>query len=187
MRRSILALALLAGISALAYAHPKGTIRLARKDASVGGELVVTGAQLSKNETLRLQLRGTLETFPLAVVRTDSSGTFRVRFALPEEARVGNYTVVVVAPDGDVAAQTELLVVAAADPVAMDSAAQEHPAGHTMPSTSPAATDMPHASAEMMEVPVETTAGEWLGILATIVASVGGGLALLLGARRGRA
>jgi len=184
MRRSTFTLALLAGISALAYAHPKGTIRLARKEVSVGGELVVTGAQLSKNETLRLQLRGTLETFPLAEVRTDASGTFRARFALPVEARLGNYTVVVVAPDGDVAAQTELLVIAAAAPVAADSGAAEHPAGHAMPNTSPAATDIPHASAEMMEVPVATTGSEWAVILTIIVASVAGGAALLFRALR---
>ncbi len=188
MRRSILLLALLTGIGAVAYAHPKGTIRLARKEVAVGGELVVSGAQLSKNETLRLQLRGTLETFPLAEVRTDASGTFQARLALPQEARVGNYTVVVLAPDGDVAAQAALLVIAAAArPVAGDSTAAEHPAGHAMPNTAPGATDMPHASAEMMQVQVPTSGAEWMAILAIIVASVAGGAALLIGALRRRA
>jgi hypothetical protein len=185
MRHSIIALALLATISALALAHPKGTIRLASKELSVGGELALRGEALPKNETLRLQLRGTLETFPLSEVRTNAAGGFQARLALPVEARMGRYTVVVLAPDGDVAAQAELLIVAAAAPAGV-AAEPEHAAGHAVPNTSPAATDMPHASAEMMEVPVATTAGEWVGILALIVASVGAGLALLFGALRSR-
>lgn len=199
MRRLIIALALLAASSSPAFAHPKGTIRLASKELGVGGELALRGETLPKNATLRLQLRGTLETFPLAEVRTNATGVFQARLALPMEARTGSYTVVVLAPDGDVVAQAELLVVASAAPAgvvaepehpaerATAKTSPEHPAEHATPNTSPDATDMPHASAEMMEVQVATTPGEWVGILAIIVASVGGGLALLLGALRSRA
>ena len=192
MRPSILALALLVLISAPAHAHPKGTIRLANKQLGVGGELVLRGESLPKNETLRLQLRGTLETFPLAEVRTNATGAFQARLALPLEARIGSYTVVVLASDGDVAAQAELLVVAAAAPVTVadsatavppvtDTAAAEHPAGHAMPNanTSPDATDIPHASPDMMQLEATTSAAEWVGILAIIVASAGVGFALL--------
>ncbi|HEV8362463.1 MAG TPA: hypothetical protein VGQ52_03005 [Gemmatimonadaceae bacterium] len=198
MKHSIVALALLATISAPVLAHPKGTIRLASKQVGVGGELIVRGETLPKNETLRLQLRGTLETFPLAEVRTNATGAFQARLALPLEARTGNYSLVVVAPDGDVAAQAELIVVAAAAPAAVvaepehlpehatPKASTDHPAEHTMPNTSPNATDMPHASAEMMEVQATPSAGEWVGILAIVVASLGGGVALLFGVLRSR-
>lgn len=192
MRSSILALALLVTISAPAIAHPKGTIRLASKQLGVGGELVLRGESLPKNETLRLQMRGTLETFPLAEVRTNATGAFQARLALPMEARMGSYTVVVLASDGDVAAQAELLVVAGAAPATVadsatavptvaDKAAAERPAGHAMPNanTSPHPTGMPHASPDMMQLEATTSAAEWVGILAIIVASVGVGFALL--------
>jgi hypothetical protein len=211
MRASVFALALLATISTSALAHPKGTIRLASNALGVGGELALRGEKLPTNATLRLQLRGTLETFPLAEVRTNATGVFQARLALPMEARTGSYTVVVLAPDGDVVAQAELIVVASAaragvvaEPErpaehampktapehpaehAMPKTAPEHPAEHATPNTSPDATDMPHASAEMMQVERTTSPGEWVGILAIIVASVGGGLALLFGALRSR-
>jgi hypothetical protein len=194
MTRSISALALLATISASVLAHPKGTIRLASKQVGVGGELVLFGETLPKNETLRLQLRGTLETFPLAEVRTNANGAFQARLALPMEARAGNYTVVVLASDGDVAAQAELLVDASVTPgrpVAapehpMPKTAPEHPAEHAVPNTSPGATDMPHASAEMMQVEATMSPGEWIGILAIIAVSIGGGAVLLFGALRSR-
>ncbi|MGH7710757.1 MAG: hypothetical protein ACREOG_05710 [Gemmatimonadaceae bacterium] len=190
MKPSIFTLAFLVTISLPALAHEKGTIRLASKAVGVGGELVLRGEKLPKNATLRLQLRGTLETFPLSEVRTNASGIFQARLALPLTARIGSYTVAVLAPDGDVVAQADLNVVAASAPAAQMTPmehAEMTPKEHATMNTSPQATDMPHASAEMMEVQVSTTGAEWVGILAIILASVGGGAALLLGALRGKA
>lgn len=197
MRPSMLTLALLVTINAPALAHEKGAIRLASKEVGVGGELVLRGEKLPKSATLRLQLRGTLETFPLSEVRTNAVGVFQARLALPLTARIGSYTVVVLAPDGDVVAQSDLNVVAAPLGVAQSPPTQqgemtpaqhsEMPKGHAMPNTSPEATDMPHATADMMKVEAVTTGAEWVGILAIIAASLGGGLALLVGALRSRA
>lgn len=182
MRRSIFALALLGTISAPVLAHEKGAIYLAAKEIRVGGELVLRGERLPKSSTLRLQLRGTLETFPLSEVRTTATGTFQARMALPLEARTGAYTVVVLASDGDVAAQATLNVIAA--PVV--AGGEMSPEQHAMMNTAAAATDSLHASAEMMHVQVATTGAEWAGIVAILLLSAGGGLALLVGALRSR-
>jgi hypothetical protein len=185
-RSTTLALTLLASVSGLALAHDKGTIRLASKELSVGAELSLRGEKLPKNATLRLQLRGTLETFPLAEVRTNAAGAFQARLALPQEAQTGSYTVAVMAADGDVVAQAALAIVEAA--AAAGAVAEPgHPAEHAMPNTAPGATEVPHASAEMMQVDVTTTVGEWLAMIAIILVSVGGGAALLVGALRTKA
>lgn len=183
MRLSFASLALLAVISAPALAHEKGAIRLASRQIPVGGELSLRGERLPKNATLRLELRGTLETFPLGEVRTDAVGRTQARLALPREARMGSYKVVVLAPDSDVAAQADLIVVAA--PAADSAAAMDHSnMGHEAMNTEPGATDEPHASAEMMPLDTSKTVGEWVVIIAAIVAGVGGGVALLAGARQ---
>lgn len=182
MRRSIFALALLVTISAPAFAHEKGAIYLTSKEIRVGGELVLRGERLPKSATLRLQLRGTLETFPLSEVRTNAAGVFQARLASPQEARMGSYTVVVLASDGEVVAQAPLVVIAAPSV-----AGEMSPMEHKMMNTSPEATSMAHPSAEMMPVQVATTGAEWAGIVAILALSVGGGLALLLGAVRSRA
>lgn len=185
MRTTILTFALILACSALARAHEKGAIRLASKEVGVGGELSLRGEKLPKSATLRLQLRGTLETFLLSEVRTNAAGVFQARLALPLTARTGSYKVVVLAPDGDVIAQADLNVIAAPAPMtAMEHA--EMPKDHAMPNTSPTATDMAHASAEMMQVKVATTGVEWAGIVTILVLSLSGGVALLVGALRSR-
>lgn len=177
MRTTLATLVLLFTISAAARGHENGTIRLASKEVKVGGELALRGEKLPKSATLRLQLRGALENFPLGEIRTDSAGTFSARLALPTEARAGSYTVVVLAPDGDVTARAALAIIpppmAEMSPMehaAMDSAHQE-----------PA---MAHASPDMMDVGTATTPGEWMAIVAVIAASFAGGVILLRAARR---
>jgi hypothetical protein len=166
---------LLAPLTAPAMAHEKGVIHLASKEVRAGGELGLRGEKLPKRATLRLELRGTLETFTLAQVRTDAAGRFQARLAVPPEARAGAYTVVALAPDGDVAARAALAIVTPAR-------AMDHGTMDSMPPT----TESPHPTAEMMKVAVATTGGEWAVILAVIAASLGGALALLRGAVRRR-
>lgn len=188
MRHTLVSLVLLGAIGFPALAHEKGSIRLASKQVPVGGEVVLRGARLPKNATVQLQLRGTLETFPLGEVRVDASGAAQARIALPAEARRGAYKVVVVAPDGDVAAEADLIIVAVA-PVAMDSmTAQEHATmaaqDHAkMLNTSPMATAEPHATAEPIELDVKTTPAEWAVITVIVLACVVAGAALLAGSR----
>jgi len=182
MRVLLVSFGLLAAYSAPAFAHEKGAIQLASKQVSVGGELSLRGDKLPKNATLRLQLRGTLETFPLADVRTDSLGGFRARFALPVEAKPGTYAVVVLASDGDIVARAELGIVAA--PASMGEMSPEE---HAKMNPDTTATNEPHATAENMRVPVRTSPAEWATIFTLIAASSGIGLALLLRSARGTA
>ena len=179
MRTALLSLGLLLAASAPALGHETGTIRLA-KTLPAGGELVIRGEKLPKQATLRLQLRGALENFPLGEIRTDSLGGFNARLALPTEARPGSYTVVVLAPDNDIAARAALTITEAAP-------GEMSPAEHAMMDSTGGEAAMPHATADMMDVKTATTRGEWVGIVAIIAASLVGGLVLLLGARRASA
>ena len=181
MRRTLVSLVLSGTMSAPALAHEKGSIRLASKQVPVGGELALRGARLPKSSTLQLQLRGTLETFPLGEIRVDAAGVAQARIALPSEARMGAYKVVVVAPDGDVAAQADLVIVAAAMPSGGEMTAEEHA---KMTNTSATATAEPHASAEAMDLDVRTTPGEWAVIAAVVVACAVMGVLLLIGGGR---
>jgi hypothetical protein len=178
MRSAIVTAGLVAALAVPAIAHEKGVIRVISRDVTVGGELVVRGEKLSKNATLRMELRGTLETFHLAEVRTDTAGRFQAQVALPVEVKAGTYTVAVVASDGDVTARAEL-VVRAGPPMA----GMPGMAGHEEMADAAGATG-PHATADMMDVPVGTSGAEWGAIAAIIVLSAAGGVILLAGSRR---
>lgn len=183
MRRAMLTIALLAGSALPALAHENGVIALTPKLVGAGGNLSVRGDKLSKSSTLKVQLRGTLETFDLAEVRTDTAGRFQASFALPVEVKAGNYVVVVVASDGDVTARADLVVSAAATPAADAMAGMEGHAGMPMAPGTPGQ----HATAEAMEVPVSTSGAEWAAIVVIIGLSAAVGLVLLIGARRSAA
>jgi hypothetical protein len=182
MRSAFLTIGLVAALAIPALAHEKGTIRILSKQVGVGGELIVQGEKLPKSAVLKMELRGTLETFPLAQVRTDSAGRFQARLALPLEVRAGTYTVVVVASDGDVTARADIVVSPA--PLAGEGAMAGMEAHAGMPGT-PGAPG-PHATAEMMKVPVSTSGVEWAVIGGIIVLSTLGGAALLATSRRSR-
>jgi hypothetical protein len=173
-RTLLLILSLLAAPPTFALAHEKGVLRLGSKEVRTGGELDIRGEKLPKAATVRLELRGTLETFPLSQVRTSAAGRFDAKLALPPEARAGSYTVVAVASDGDIVARTELTVIAAASGAAM-----EDMAGHSGANVAPATSAGPRATAEIMRVPVSTTGAEWVTIIGIITLSLVGGLILL--------
>jgi hypothetical protein len=179
MRSALLTAGLAAALAVPALAHEKGAIYITSKTVGVGGELAVRGEKLPKNATLRMQLRGTLETFHLAEVRTDTAGRFQARFALPVEVRAGTYTVVVLAPDGDVTARADLVVAASPAQAPHAMAGMEGHAGMANSAGAPG----PHPTAEMMHVPVSTSGVEWAAIAAIIALSTTGGLVLLRGAR----
>ncbi len=189
MRTQVRAVVVLTGILALlgapVLAHEEGVLRLGSNEVGIGGQLEVRGEKLPKSAALRLELRGTLETFPLAEVRTDARGLFEAKLAVPVEARAGSYTVVALAPDGDIAARAELAVVTAGPAVAPADGMAEHE-GHSAMNTSPGATEVPHPTAEIMKLPVHTTGSELAVIVGIITLSVAGGVALLRGARTSR-
>jgi hypothetical protein len=158
-------------VTAPRIAHETGIIRLASNEVSVGGELGLRGEKLPKSTTLRLELRGSLETVALGAVRTNAAGRFEARLPLPAEARAGSYAVVVLASDGDVAARAALVIIAAASTQMMDRGQRK---------------ESSHPTAEMMNLTAATTGGERAAILMIVLASLGGGLLLLRGSSRGR-
>ena len=175
------AAALVTGVPS-AFAHETGVITLSAKQLPAGSELIIRGAKLSKGGSVRLELRGALKTFSFGRVRTDTAGAFEQRVTIPADAKPGEYKVVAVAPDGDVTARADL-VVTAAPAVAAASGA---PAGtHDMAGMhgmrGMEGGGAPRATAEPMEVPGSTAPGSWVVIIATIVASGAGGMALLRG------
>ena len=172
------AAALVTGVPS-AFAHETGVITLSAKQLPAGSELIIRGAKLSKGGSVRLELRGALKTFSFGRVRTDTAGAFEQRVTIPADAKPGEYKVVAVAPDGDVTARAELVVTAASAPTSAPAAGTHDMAGmHDMPGMAGGA---PHATAEAMKVPVSTTPGSWVVIIATIIASGAGGMALLRG------
>ncbi len=183
-----LVLTLLATLGTPARAHEEGVIRLSAKEVRMGSELGLRGEKLPKSATLRLELRGTLETFPVGEVRTNAGGRFEARLALPVEARAGTYTVVAVASDGDVAARAELTIIAAAPAAGAPGLATPGVAkheGHSAMNTAPMATEGAHPTAAMMKVPVSTTGVERAAVIGIVTLSLAAGLMLLRGSRSG--
>lgn len=167
------AAALLFTANATAFAHGGGVIRLASKQVAVGGTLVLTGEKLEKNSDLKLELRGTLDNYPVGEVRTDTAGRFKMSIVLPPHVPAGSYMLAAIAADGDVAARTDL-VVGAASTAMGEMGGMPGMAGHgtqEMPGT--------HATDEMMVLNRTTTPGEWMVIAAFILLTVGGGAMLL--------
>ena len=180
MRTVLVAFAVLLALPAAAPAHEKGAIHLASSQVPVAGDVVMTGEKLPKSAVLQLQLRGALKNHPFREVRTDAKGAFQARLPLPSDVPAGAYTLVALAPDGDVVARAEL-VIAPATPAgspADRSAMPKMAGGAPMPQT---AQEMsaPHATAEMMALDQRTSPGEWAAIVALIALSVAGGVMLL--------
>ncbi len=147
-------------------AHEKGALYLREKTAPRGASLELRGERLPKNATLELQLRGTLETFSLGRVPTDTGGRFHSSVALPPEARAGNYVVTAVAMDGDKVAEIALTVTG-------DHAAHGAAAPDTLPFPPV------HPSPEMMPIPARTGPAESAAIAILIGAAFVGGVLLL--------
>ena len=154
-------------------AHETGVIRLDSKAVAAGGTLEISGSKLKKNTEFKLELRGTLKTYALATVRTDSAGQFVVHLSVPGDAAAGDYSVVAVAADKDVVART---------PVALTppSAASPAPASGGHEGMVPSATGTPHATDARLELPIKTSSAEWLAIGSITALSLIGGLWLLL-------
>lgn len=152
-------------------AHEEGVIHLGAGSVPVGGALDVRGEKLPENSVVRLELRGAFDDLALGDFPTDSTGAFQTRLILPSEAKPGVFAVVAVAPDGDVVARADLLVIAG------PSAA---PGGHDM------RTAHVQATPEMMDLRRTRSLSEWMFILGLIGFVSGAGLAMLLRGSRPR-
>lgn len=145
-------------------AHDEGVIRLAPKEAAPASRVTISGEKLPEDTRLRLELRGAIETFPLAEVQTDSAGKFRIQLALPPEAGTGIYAVVAVAPDGEDVGRADITVTSAPT-----HGPSEGMAGEV------------HATDRMMEIPTRRGGPEWSVIGLLVGLSALGGARLLRG------
>jgi hypothetical protein len=153
-------------------AHETGAIHLASNQVPIGGTIDIRGEKLPKSETLKLELRGILDTYPLGNVQTDTGGAFHAQISVPANVPAAQYTLAAVASDGDVTARADLTVVAAG---AASTAAAGGMAG--MPGM--AGMSGQQATKDLMHIDRTTTTSEWLVIYTIIVLSLVVGLLLL--------
>lgn len=177
MRRTIPTTVFLALVLATPLsAHEKGAIRLLKKEVAAGGELVVRGERLPKDDSVKLTLKGALAMHSLGDVATTATGTFEARIKLPVAAKPGAYVVIVVAGDGEEVARADVVVTQA---MAHDMSAMATPT----PDSTVANGEQAHPTNAMMELDATRSGAEWGAIILIIALSVGGGLAMLASAR----
>ena len=175
MKRILFATAALLLVTvAPAYPHGGGLIRLASMKVAGGGTVALTGEKLEKASDLALELRGTLDNYPVGRVRTDRVGRFTTNLTLPPNIPGGAYTLVAIAADGDVAARTDIEIGSAAGGSGTIMPGMAGNEGmHTETQVSG-----PHATAEMMQLKRTTTPGEWgvIGVVTLLSFAAGGWL-----------
>lgn len=96
-----------------AAAHEKGVLKPASRELPAGDSVALAGERFSHSATLHLVLVGPRGRLALGEVRTDSSGRFSARLALPAETVPGEYRLVAIAADGDEVAGVDVAVVPA--------------------------------------------------------------------------
>lgn len=161
-----------------AFAHGTGALSLSSKQSSPGATITIFGTEFADNSSVRLELRSILDKVVFGRVQTSGKGTFQQVVTIPANSKPGQYTIVAVAPDGDVAAQASLMVAQAASP-------ETHPGMHDMPGMQ--GMGGAHATREMMEVEIPITPSGWAVIAAIVVGSAAGGIWLLRAGRRTQA
>lgn len=181
MKRTLLVAAALLLVTAIpAYPHGGGVIRLATTNVPGAGTVALTGEKLEKNSNLALELRGTLDNYPVGRVRTDPAGKFSTDLTLPPSIPGGAYTLVAIASDGDVAARTNIVIGSPPGGSGTPMPGMQGNAGmHTEQQVSG-----PHATAEMMQLKMTTTPAEWTVIVTLILSSIVGGAWLLARSKR---
>jgi hypothetical protein len=156
-----------------ASAHETGAIHVASSQVPVGGTIDIRGEKLPKSQTIKLELRGILDNYPVGEVRTDTGGAFKAQLAVPPAAPVAQYTLVAIASDGDVTARTDLTIVAAG----VAATAGSTTASSAMPGMPGMSGEM--ATKEMMHIDNTTTTGQWVVIYLLIGLSLAAGIFLL--------
>lgn len=177
IKRSVLGVALILFSSVPLLGHPtNGVLHLASKQIAIGGELELRGERFEKGTDMKLELRGVLDNYPIGEVKTDAAGTFQATLTLPPHVPTGAYTLVAIAPDGDITARAELSII--------PSAQAAKPAMPGMPGMAAGAgmeQEMPgqHATDEMMAIDQSKSAAERIIVAVLVLASFGGGGMLL--------
>lgn len=178
MRSCVLLLALLAGSSSTLRAHGGGVLKVASKQVPAGGTIAMSGEKLGNNTSLRIELRGVLDNYALGSVRTAADATLSDSLAVPPSVPARTYTLVALAPDGDIVGRTEVTV----GPAERGNAAMHGMAG--MSADAMAGMEEMKATGDMMKIDANTRPGEWAVIAALIFGSFAAGAALLARSRR---
>ena len=176
IRSGILLFALAVAPVRNASAHGSGAISLSSKQSAPGSTITIFGTEFAHNSSVRLELRSILDNVVFGRVQTSAKGTFQQIVTIPATSRPGQYSIVAVVPDGDVAAQATLMI-------SLTSTAEEvHPGMHDMPGMQ--GMGGPHASGEMMDVPIPITPWGWAVIAVIVVLCAAMGVWLLQGGRQ---
>lgn len=157
-----------------AFAHGTGAIKLSTKQSSAGATVTVLGSEFAKNSSVRLELRGVLATQVFGRVATGPNGSFQQVVTIPAATKTGQYSIVAVAPDGDVVADATLMI---ADAASVSSATSAPGPMMSMPGMQ--GTMAAHATAEKMTVPIPITTMGWSVIASIIGVSAAAGIWLL--------
>lgn len=174
-RRGVIGvLALLLATSAPLSAHPvSGVLRVASPQLPVGGALVLFGTKFETSTDLRLVLRAALHEYVVGTVKSDAAGAFTATLTLPAGVPAGAYTLLAVAPDGDIGARADVTIVPAAASSLPSMPGMPLVPGMEWPGPMAQATDrkMP---INQSETPLERTI-----VAALVLLGLGGGVILL--------
>ncbi len=95
-------------------AHPEATLKSDVSSVTAGGTLPLSGSEFVAGEGYALRLLGALSEYDLLdEVMPNAEGLFTIQVEIPRDVRPGEYQVIAVAPDGDVSARLDLMVLAA--------------------------------------------------------------------------
>ena len=176
--------ALLTASVGVAVAHETGAIHLVSKELAPGGELAFAGEKLPKGASLKVELRGALNKYSIGTITTDKAGKVQARLTVPANVPNGNYTVAVLASDGDVAARAPLVVTSAPAKATQNTPGMSHDMAGMAGMKGMEGMSGPHATAEMMPLKQQRAPGQWAVIAAVVGACFVAGAALLRKATR---
>ena len=167
---------LVALLPAAMWAHENAVLESPQTSVPAGGSLSLDGRDFSAGEGYALRLIGALREYDLRQVAADGDGVFSLAVVIPADVVPGAYQVTAVAPDGDVAARLDMVVLeASAD-------ARQH--GEMMASDASPASVRPMARADEIEIERDRSGLEW-GFIGLLIGLAGGlGLGLLRRPRR---
>jgi hypothetical protein len=112
MKRNLLVIGLLA-VALVAAVHPEATLKSSVKSVEAGHEMPLQGEQFDAGDAVQLVLQGALAEYDLSSVTPEEGGVFAINVEIPANVRPGEYRLVAVASDGEIAARLDLTVTAA--------------------------------------------------------------------------
>lgn len=144
--------------------HEEAVLESSASAVPAGGALDLQGRDFAAGESYALRLLGALREYDLGEVEPAADGTFSLRLAIPGDVVPGSYQLVAVAPDGDVSARLDLVILDAA-------AAGDAHAAHGAPGR-------PVARDDDIRIDRSRSGAEWgvLGLLIGLAAGLGIGL-----------